>query len=132
MAESDLQADRPEPQRRKPVKRPRRPVDDDDDDDDDGDDTYDDPMQSLVPYKNPRALLAYYGGIFSLLPVLGLLLGPAAIILGIMGIQYSQRNPSARGGGHAIAGIVIGAFGSLISYGLAALMVLSLFASRMR
>ncbi|MBY0524094.1 MAG: DUF4190 domain-containing protein [Gemmataceae bacterium] len=69
----------------------------------------DNPMSTLIPYTNPKALIAYYCGVFSLIPVLGAFLGPAALILGILGLRYVGANPSAKGTGHAIAGIVLGA-----------------------
>ena len=37
--------------------------------------TADNPMSVVVPYKNPKALIAYYCAIFSLIPCLGLPLG---------------------------------------------------------
>jgi hypothetical protein len=62
----------------------------------------------LIPYRNPQALIAYYCGVFALIPCLGLALGPVALILGILGLNYKKKNPSAGGTGHAIAGIVLG------------------------
>jgi hypothetical protein len=115
MAESDFRSEPPEPRRRpKPVKR-RRPADYDDDYDDDRADYDDDPVQTIVPYKNVRALLAYYCGIFSLIPIAGFLIGPAAILLGILGYRYGSKNPSAKGAGHAVAGIVFGVIGVILS-----------------
>ncbi len=65
-------------------------------------------VSTLIPYKNGRALAAYYCGVFSFIPCLGLLLGPAALILGILGMRYAKASPSAKGAGHAIAGIIMG------------------------
>src|SRR5947209_15913131 len=62
----------------------------------------------LIPYRNPQALIAYYCGVFALIPCLGLALGPVALVLGILGLNYKKKNPSAGGTGHAIAGIVLG------------------------
>lgn len=62
----------------------------------------------VIPYKNPMALMAYYCGVFSLIPGLGLILGPIAAILGILGLKAKSKNPKVRGTGHAIAGIVLG------------------------
>jgi hypothetical protein len=67
-----------------------------------------DTVSSLIPYHNVRALLAYYFGVFGLIPVVGLLLGPAALVLGILGLSYAKNNPRAKGAGHAITGIVLG------------------------
>ena len=110
MAEDDFQADPPE-QKPKNVRRsrPAPPPDEDEED-------YDAPrrvrrkdaVETLIPYKNPKGLTAYYLGVFALIPCLGLLLGPAAFILGILGLRYSKQHPTAGGAGHAIAGIVLG------------------------
>lgn len=67
-----------------------------------------DAVSAIIPYKNGRALTAYYLGVFSLIPCAGLLLGPAALILGILGLRYVQAHPTAKGTGHAVAGIVLG------------------------
>jgi hypothetical protein len=79
-------------------------------DDNDYDDDYDqdNPVSTIIPYKNGMALTAYYCGVFSLIPCLGGLLGPAAFILGILGLRFARKNPTAHGTGHAIAGIVLG------------------------
>jgi hypothetical protein len=84
-------------------RRARRRRDEEDDDDDDGD-----AVSTIIPYKNPKALAAYYCGVFSLVPILGLLLGPIALIFGILGMLSVSRHPSAKGTGHAIAGIILG------------------------
>jgi hypothetical protein len=88
----------------------RRDRDDDDEDDDD--------TPALIPYKNPKALIAYYTGVFSLIPFLGLLLGPVALVFGILGKRYANANPRAKGGGHAIAGIVLGALTTIGNWGV--------------
>ena len=49
----------------------------------------------LIPYKNPKALIAYYLAIFSLIPCLGLLLGIAAFILGLLGLKAAKAHPQA-------------------------------------
>jgi hypothetical protein len=63
-------------------------------------------------------LTAYYLGVFSWIPCLGLLLGPAALVTGILGLRYSRRVPQARGAGHAITGIVCGILTSLGNWGV--------------
>lgn len=126
---SDEAFEEGEPRRRpRPTKRveradrnrPRRSRDDDEDDDD-----YDrrerrrprrpddDALSTLIPYKNGQALAAYYCGVFSLIPLLGVLLGPIAIILGILGSNFAKANPEAKGTGHAITGIILGSIGFL-------------------
>ena len=71
----------------------------------------------VIPYKNAKALLAYYFGIFGLIPILGVPFALAAIILGILGLKFSRANPAVRGQVHAWIGIVLGAaslFGHLV------------------
>ena len=86
-------------------------------DEDNFDDDYDRPRRrddegdatgGLIPYKNGLALASYYTGVFSLIPCLGLILGPVALVLGIMGLKYAKKNPTARGKAHAWVGIVLG------------------------
>lgn len=75
-------------------------------------------VSTIIPYKNGRALIAYYLGVFSLIPCLGLLLGPAALVLGILGVRYVKVHPTAKGTGHAIAGIVLGTMTTLGNWGV--------------
>lgn len=65
-------------------------------------------MGWLIPYKNAQALWAYYLGIFSLIPCVGIPLGIAALILGIRGLKFGDLHPEARGKGHAWTGIILG------------------------
>jgi hypothetical protein len=71
----------------------------------------------LIPYKNAPALVAYYLGIFGLIPAIGLLLAIAALILGIIGLRKRAKSPVVKGAVHAWIGIILG-FVS-ISYHLA-------------
>jgi hypothetical protein len=105
----------PEPAARR---RPRRPVEDDEDVPDIRRRTDDGGISSLIPYKNGKALVAYYCGVFSLIPCLGLILGPIALIFGILGYRYSRTYPTAKGGGHAIAGIILGGLTTLGNWGI--------------
>jgi predicted Zn finger-like uncharacterized protein len=75
-------------------------------------------VSTIIPYKNGRALAAYYCGVFSFIPCAGNLLGPAAFILGILGMRYVKAHPEAKGTGHAIAGIIMGALTTLFYWGL--------------
>ena len=81
----------------------------------------------LIPFKNPKALIAYYLGIFSGLPVIGLPIGVAAFILGIMGLRDRARNPIIKGSVHAGIGIGCGGFFALLWTLVLALMVVTLF-----
>ena len=105
MAESENFQEKPP----RPPPRRRRPRDDDDYEDDEpaGDDT----VATIIPYKNPKALTGYYVSIFGLAPVLGLILAPTAIVLGIMGLRHVNKNPKAKGTAHAIVAIVLGIMG---------------------
>jgi hypothetical protein len=62
------------------------------------------------------ALLAYYFGVFSLIPCLGFPLSVGAIVLGIIGLSTAAKKPGAHGRAHAIVGIVLGLVTS-IGYG---------------
>jgi len=66
------------------------------------------PSLHLIPYKNGLAVLAYYAGIFSLIPCIGFLIGIAAIVLGAMGAKKARRHPEVQGAYHAWAGIILG------------------------
>lgn len=65
-------------------------------------------LNVIIPYKNICALIAYYLGVFSVIPFLGMPLGIAAFILGILALRFRRRNPAAGGVVHAWIGIVIG------------------------
>jgi hypothetical protein len=84
----------------------------------------------FVPYKNTPALVAYYLGIFSFIPLLGIALGIPAFVLGILGLKRAKQNPAARGKVHAWVGIIAGGlfgFGYLIL--LAILIVVAIVAA---
>jgi hypothetical protein len=68
----------------------------------------------LIPYKNPKALIAYYLGILSGLPLIGLPLGVVAFILGFLGLRDRRRNPVIKGSIHAGIGIGCGCLFSLL------------------
>jgi hypothetical protein len=63
-------------------------------------------MDHVIPTKNAAALLGYYLGVFSIIPVLGIPLGIAAIICGVFGLR--SAGPSGVGGGHAITALILG------------------------
>ncbi|MFI5385925.1 MAG: DUF4190 domain-containing protein [Fimbriimonadales bacterium] len=65
-------------------------------------------LDRLIPAKNVKALLAYYFGVFGIVPCFSPLLSPAAIILGILGLKECKKDPNLPGKGHAITGIVLG------------------------
>ncbi len=110
------------------------------------------PYSTLIPYRNVMALIGYYLGMGSLIAILGgialIFYNPVnapfvgmivlvviyglgglsalmAIIFGIIGMVYANKNPKARGLGHAITGIVLGILEVL---GLLAILVLGVMA----
>lgn len=69
----------------------------------------------LIPDKNPSALTAYYLGIFSIIPCVGLPMGIAALVLGIRGLDLVKERPEVRGRTHALVGIITGGLFGLIN-----------------
>lgn len=84
----------------------------------------DDVLASLVPYRNMPALWGYYIGIFALIPGTGLLLGPAAFVLGVIGVRLVKRRPNSKGASHAWVAILLGCIATLLNFaGIAALII---------
>jgi hypothetical protein len=105
------------------------------DEDDDLDDPYHrrpetDATGGLIPYKNPKALTAYYTGVFGLISIvlcLGIF-GVVPIVFGVMGLKYAKKHPEARGQGHAITGIVLGIIEVLCFLGVIVFAIVSAIA----
>ena len=55
-----------------------------------------DPFETLVPTRNKKALMGYYFAVFSILPLIGLGLGPMAIWQGIRGLGRSRKPRAPR------------------------------------
>jgi hypothetical protein len=72
----------------------------------------DTPIQKLIPSRNPCSLLGYYLGVFSLIPLVGILLALPALILGVIGLVIARKAPDRRGKVHAIVAIILGILGS--------------------
>jgi hypothetical protein len=111
--------------------QPRRPRRDDDDDFEDeprvrrrGEEEEGDVTGGLIPYKNAKALASYYCGVFSLIPCLGGVLGPIALILGFLGFSYANKHPKASGKAHAIVGIILGLLTTLGHLGVVLLILI--------
>jgi len=58
---------------------------------------------------NPRAMTAYRCAIYGLIPVAGLLLGPAALALGLAGWRHARQTPDRQGVGQAVTAVILGA-----------------------
>ena len=64
---------------------------------------------SFLPDGNPNARRAYLCVIIGLFPGLGILFGPLAIVLGILGRRAALRDEFRRGLGHAWVSRALGA-----------------------
>ncbi len=62
----------------------------------------------FVPPRNGRALTGYYLAIASLIPVLGLVLGPIAVFNGVEGLIHVRQFPTHGGRAHGIVAVVLG------------------------
>lgn len=82
----------------------------------------------VIPYKNVPALVAYYCGVFSIIPCFPL--GIAAFILGIKGLQKAKREPLVRGQVHAWIGIIVGGFFGLVWLAVTVVGVITWIAAR--
>ena len=80
----------------------------------------------IIPYKNPTALVGYYLGVASLLPLLGFLTAVPAVICGVIGIIMAGNTPEIGGKGHAITAIALGVMGPVLWVVAAGVLELSL------
>ena len=80
-------------------------------------------LNAVIPYKNVRALVAYYFAVFSVIPILGMPLGFIGMALGISGLRFQRQHPRAGGKVHAWIGIVLG---GLCGFGYLALIILGI------
>lgn len=60
----------------------------------------------IIPYKNPYALIAYYCGVFAVIPCFPI--GLVGLVLGILGLKHARLHPQSKGTVHAWVGIVAG------------------------
>jgi GYF domain 2 len=89
-----------------------------------------DAVATIIPYRNPKALIAYYLGLFSLFPFLGFFLGVAAFILGLQGLGLARKHPETKGKVHAWIGVLCGGIFGLFNMLLILLLIVSIAASR--
>ena len=92
----------------------------------------DEAIATLIPYKNPAALGAYYLGLFSCFPVLGFPLAIIALVLAVKGFKARRLNPQAHGTAHAWVGIICGTIGLLLNILIIGVIVIALVAARMK
>jgi hypothetical protein len=69
----------------------------------------------MIPAKNGHALISYYLGLFSIVPLLGLVMGFIAVRSGRIALKAAKADPSIAGTGHAKVGIGCGAMGFLFN-----------------
>lgn len=69
-------------------------------------------LGGLIPTGNPKALLSYYIGLFSIL--CGVLMGPVAIFLGVHGLKLFREHPEVKGNIHSWVGIICGTISTLL------------------
>ncbi len=67
----------------------------------------------FVPPRNGRALIGYYFAIASLMPILGILLGPIAVFNGLEGLNHARRFPTHGGRAHGIIAVALGSLTSV-------------------
>ncbi|CAG0974986.1 hypothetical protein PHYC_01455 [Phycisphaerales bacterium] len=79
----------------------------------------------LIPYKNGPALAGYYTSVVSLIPVVGLVLGPVAFGLGLAGWRKAQANPVVSGKAHSVVAMVLGGLTTLSHVALVVVMLVS-------
>lgn len=85
-----------------------------------------DGYSGMIPHRNQAALIAYYCGVFSVLPCFPI--GLVALVLGIIGLRKAKREPEAKGGVHAWIGIIAG---GLFGIGWLVLTGITVFAAAM-
>jgi uncharacterized membrane protein len=70
---------------------------------------------SFTPWKNPAAVYAYAVSLAALTPVVGAVLGPVAIALGVVGFVRFRLRREVRGANFAVAGMILGAVNTLLN-----------------
>jgi hypothetical protein len=71
-------------------------------------------------------MFAYYLGVFSVIPVIGILFGLFAVISGVIGLRYAKAHPEAKGVVHCWIGIGLGGFFALL-YSVALVILMWVF-----
>jgi hypothetical protein len=71
----------------------------------------------------PEAARAYRWSIYSMIPLVGLLLGPLAMVLGLKTLRTGRKNPAFSGRPLCWAAVIIGLAVTLTQWGGLALMI---------
>src|SRR5689334_2736491 len=77
------------------------------------------PLDALIPTKNPPALISYHCGLFSITMCFSPILSPIAIIYGRKALKNFAANPEVKGKTHAIVGISVGTFSLVVTIAFA-------------
>lgn len=86
----------------------------------------DDVISTIIPVRNSAALIGYYMSVASLIPFVGLFLGPVAIVLGVKGLYAVKATPLVKGTVHAWVAIIMGSIVTLVNLaGIIAILLLS-------
>src|SRR5262245_13581981 len=62
----------------------------------------------ITPWSNPAAVYGYRCAVVGLTPVVGLVTGPIAVVLGVMGIRKHWIDPANRGYAQSRAAVFLG------------------------
>jgi hypothetical protein len=73
-----------------------------------------DAFQTLIPTKNPPALISYYVGVASLICIFSPILSPISIYFGIKAMNLIKEQPGLPGKGHAITGFILSGLSLLV------------------
>jgi hypothetical protein len=80
----------------------------------------------IVPGQNGPAQVAFYLGLCSIVPCLGLPLGAAAVYYALQGFRLQQENPIVGGGTQAWIGAIAGSLFGLFNLAMFVLMVIGM------
>ena len=69
-------------------------------------------IDHVIPVRNGPALISWYLGVFSLIPILGIPLGIGAIITGLIGLLKVGRGDVKVGFWHGLLGMILGCIGT--------------------
>ena len=85
-----------------------------------------DVISTIIPVRNSAALIGYYMSVASLIPLVGLFLGPVAIVFGVKGLHAVKATPLVKGTVHAWVAIIMGSIVTLVNLaGIIAILLLS-------
>src|SRR4051794_34753531 len=87
-------------------------------------DDADSPFGGRPGERPPTALRAYRYGVYALIPFVGLVLGPVAIVLALLAWREGRRDPAARSSGYVVIALLLGSVALLCNGIGVALMVM--------